>query len=163
LPGKRARTLKMAGELQEVLGDLCRVDWSPLLGMYWVQVPDSDLSPQITGQGSTSNRQEPKVKGWKEVHHEGMLSALALSKDGRVPRSTLENLSRLNLSTLSYAYVQGRWLRPVVAADPVEEKRLKHLPQSLRRLSITWTSSHATTGKGSGYGSYYLHGKFLLS
>ena len=163
LPGKRARALKMAGELQEVLGDLCRVDWSPLLGMYWVQVPDSDLSPQITGQGSTSNRQEPKVKGWKEVHHEGMLSALALSKDGRVPRSTLENLSRLNLSTLSYAYVQGRWLRPVVAADPVEEKRLKHLPQSLRRLSITWTSSHATTGKGSGYGSYYLHGKFLLS
>ena len=100
LPGKRARALKMAGELQEVLGDLCRVDWSPLLGMYWVQVPDSDLSPQITGQGSTSNRQEPKVKGWKEVHHEGMLSALALSKDGRVPRSTLENLSRLNLSTL---------------------------------------------------------------
>ncbi len=157
LSEKRQRMMQLAKQLTEVLSDLSRVDWSPIPGMCWKQIPAQELhAPHGGGQ--------PCPSFGLHVNDSELLRALcsaAPDPDGflRLGRATVLSLlgPTCRLSNRSYVHLRDGFWGITIQPDPAEATRRANLAKNVKGLVLAWKTAFDKIGVGGMFNSYYLH------
>ena len=144
----RQRMLELAKHVQEVLGDLTRIDWSPIPGMCWERVPSEELVQEkdvVIDQNLIHELQQTQPDadtGWRRLRRDTVVAMT-----GPTCRLTPASCVRIG---------QEVW-RVLIVPDLEELMRRANLPKSIRGLIMAWILANDRLGKGSSYGGYYFH------
>ena len=151
---KRQRMLELAKLLTQVLGDLSRVDWSPIPGMCWKQIPAQDL--HCGGQPCP-----PVGLQVNDVDLHNALTSTVPGPDGflRLSRSTVLSLlgPTCRLSNRSYVCLGGIFWGITIQPDPAEATRRANLAKDVKGLVLAWKTALNKLGVGGMFNGYYLH------
>ena len=142
------RFITLAKTLESLIDDLERVDWSPILGTEWSFIEEGDLAETWEGRRPLNGAQ---------ISDPILVRALHLSPS-RVSRRILDKLD-VHENSFVVCSDQGveRCMRPKVGAHDHDDWSRQHLPERFKQFCQQWMAVHDRTGRGCGWGMFYLH------